>query len=158
MANTYTAHGFLNFENGVYTDALNTENYISELSTPFVEYTTETGVKGRILASMILADLKNARVTLKVEKQLEESDGVWVNTPHKDVKSDRSKFANAQGLEVPREEAIEYDEENEVYTIKDGYSNEYDGVFISYYFKGVGVISDYVFQALAKQIEVTIPE
>jgi hypothetical protein len=157
MANTYTNHGFLNFENGAYTDVLNEAKFISELSTPFVEYTTDTGVNARLMATIILSNLKAGNITLKMEKEIEISTGVWVNTPIADVKSNRDKFANAQGVEVPREEALSYDEVNEVYTLNEGYTNEFDGVFVSYYFKGAGVISDYVFQALAKQIEVTIP-
>ena len=157
MANTYSSHGFLNFEDGVYTDQLNTERYISDTSVNFVEYTTDNSTKCRLLATVVVADLKSARVTLKVEKQIEVSAGVWVDSPFSDVKSSRAKFADSNGLEVDQSEALEDPDEDGVYTLKAGYSNEFDGVFIAGYYKGAGVISDYVTAVLANKAGVTIP-
>jgi len=159
-SNTYTSHGFLNSEGGEYTDVLNKDKFVSELATPFLAY-TDNNLSCRVLATIIIVKLDIATVEMRIKKQIETSAGVWADTPIGGARSSRSKFANASGVEVTRGEAINtvIDEETGeiTETLNAGYSNEFDGVFIKSFFKGPGIISNYVHLVLANIAQVELP-
>jgi hypothetical protein len=63
MANTYSNHGFTNLSSTDFNEVLDLDKFQTQLCFPFVEYTTGTGAKVRLVASGFNADFAG-RVSL----------------------------------------------------------------------------------------------
>lgn len=169
MANTYSNHGFTNLSATDFNEVLDLDKFQTELSFPFVEYTTATGAKVRLVGLGINADFAG-RVSLSFSKYIEEEAGVWLGKVQPQKTSTRNLFVDATGEFVEASVALEDDTTHEILDSEGnsydparynkklvaGHNNEFD-FFVVNFFKGSMITSNYVLYVLAKQAGVTLP-
>ena len=169
MANKYTNHGFTNLEALGFNTDLNLEKHQTELSFPFIEYTSGNGAKVRLVSTGLVADFVG-RVSLQFSKFVEEDSEKWIGTGQPKTTSTRNLFVNEAGELVDASEALEDDTTKEILDsegnsfdpkrykkkLVSGYNNEFD-FFVKNFFKGSMIISDYVLQVLANQAGIDLP-